>query len=159
MALYNVLTSKALKWRKNNYQSDYPIISEIMDFNLDPSTGNLRFLRKAQFEALENYWYLRLVEGTSHIFDLYKKFYNDEDLLNALNIKLSDEEWKKIALSGKGINSIFERIKNDNDFVKKYKLEALRETLSLSYPSYILALAMGAGKTILIGAIIATEFA
>ncbi len=37
--------------------------------------------------------------------------------------------------------------------------EALRETLSLSYPSYILALAMGAGKTILTGTIIATEFA
>ena len=29
----------------------------------------------------------------------------------------------------------------------------------LDYPSYILALAMGAGKTVLIGAIIATEFA
>jgi hypothetical protein len=38
-------------------------------------------------------------------------------------------------------------------------LEALRETLTLAYPSYILALAMGAGKTALIGAIFATEFA
>jgi len=37
-------------------------------------------------------------------------------------------------------------------------LEALRETLNLSFPSYILALAMGAGKTILMGAIAATEF-
>ncbi len=35
----------------------------------------------------------------------------------------------------------------------------LRETLTLDYPSYILALAMGAGKTVLIGAIVATEFA
>jgi hypothetical protein len=43
--------------------------------------------------------------------------------------------------------------------VKKYKLEAVRETLTLAYPSYILALAMGAGKTVLIGTIIATEFA
>ena len=31
--------------------------------------------------------------------------------------------------------------------------------MALDYPSYILALAMGAGKTALIGAIIATEFA
>lgn len=31
--------------------------------------------------------------------------------------------------------------------------------MTLDYPSYILALAMGAGKTILIGAIFATEFA
>jgi len=39
-------------------------------------------------------------------------------------------------------------------------LEALGwKPLTLAYPSYILALAMGAGKTVLIGAIIATEFA
>jgi len=62
-------------------------------------------------------------------------------------------------MSKGGINSIFEKIKVDEDFVREYRLEALRETLSLSYPSYILALAMGAGKTILIGTIIATEFA
>ena len=61
-------------------------------------------------------------------------------------------------MSKGGINSIFEKVKNDDDFVKKYKLDALKETLTLSYPSYILALAMGAGKTILIGTIIATEF-
>lgn len=159
LSLYSTLKSKVLEWRKNNYQSNYSIISEIMDFNLDPSTGNLRFLRKAQFEALETYWYLRLIEKTPHIFDLYKKLFQQEDLLNALNIKLSDEDWRKIAISGNGINSIFEKIKADDNFVKKYKLEALRETLSLSYPSYTLALAMGAGKTILIGTIIATEFA
>ncbi len=45
------------------------------------------------------------------------------------------------------------------EFVKKYKAEATRESLLLDYPSYILALAMGAGKTVLIGTIIATEFA
>ncbi len=48
---------------------------------------------------------------------------------------------------------------NGFDFVKKYHLEGLRESLFLDYPSYILALAMGAGKTVLIGSIIATEFA
>jgi hypothetical protein len=35
----------------------------------------------------------------------------------------------------------------------------VRETLTLDYASYILALAMGAGKTILIGSIVASEFA
>ena len=34
-------------------------------------------------------------------------------------------------------------------FAKELKLESLRETLSLDYPSYIFALAMAAGKTIL----------
>lgn len=165
MTLYGVLKSKLIEWRKNNYlpaasgQSNVPIISEILEFNLDPETGNLRFLRKAQFEALETYWYLRLVEGTPHIFDLYKRFYDDPvELFKALNIAISQEDLIKIMSKG-GINSIFEKIKEDEDFTKEYRLEALRETLSLDYPSYILALAMGAGKTILIGTIIATEFA
>jgi hypothetical protein len=159
MTLYSILKSKILEWRRNNYQSNFPTISEILDFNLDPETGNLRFLRKAQFEALETYWYLRLVEGTPHIFDLYKKLYDDPvKLFKALNITISQEDLIKIMSKG-GITSIFEKIKEDEDFVREYRLEALRETLSLSYPSYILALAMGSGKTILIGTIIATEFA
>jgi hypothetical protein len=57
------------------------------------------------------------------------------------------------------VKGTIDKIINDHNFVRQYKLEALRETLLLKYPSYILALAMGAGKTILIGAIIATEFA
>jgi hypothetical protein len=159
MTLYSILKSKVIEWRRNNYYSDYPIISEILEFNLKPETKNPRFLRKAQFEALETYWYLRLVEGTPHIFDLYKRLYDDPvKLFKALNITISQEDLIKIMSKG-GINSIFEKIKEDEDFVREYRLEALRETLSLSYPSYILALAMGAGKTILIGTIIATEFA
>ena len=75
-------------------------------------------LRAAQFRAVETYWYLRLVEGTPHIADLYC------DLFPSITDRL-------VAL--------------------------LRETLALDYPSRILALAMGAGKTVLIGAI-ATEF-
>ncbi|MFO0983753.1 MAG: DEAD/DEAH box helicase family protein, partial [Planctomycetota bacterium] len=39
------------------------------------------------------------------------------------------------------------------------RMASLRETLSLTYPSYILALAMGTGKTLVIGAILATELA
>lgn len=159
MPLYDILKSKVFEWRKNNYPSDFPIISEILEFNLDPETGNLRFLRKAQFEALETYWYLRLVEGTPHIFDLYKKLYDDPvELFKVLNIAISQEDLIKIMSKG-GIDSIFEKIKEDDDFVREYRLDALRETLLLYYPSYILALAMGAGKTILIGTIIATEFA
>jgi len=159
MSLHDKLKSKAVAWRKSQYQSDFPTISEILDFNFNPETDDLRFLRKAQFEALETYWYLRLIEKTPHIFDLYKRVFSTEALLDALGIRLTDEDWKKIAISGGGVDSVFEQIKNDDAFVKKYHLEALRETLMLSYPSYILALAMGAGKTILIGTIIATEFA
>lgn len=159
MSLYEILKSKVLEWRENNYPCDYPVISEIFNFNFNSETGNLSFLRKAQFEALETYWYLRLVEGTPHIFELHKKFYtNSVELFKALNINIPQEDLIEI-LSRGGKDLIFEKIKNDNDFIKQYKLEALRETLSLEYPSYILALAMGAGKTILIGSVIATEFA
>lgn len=158
MSLHNVLKSKTTEWRRNNYQSNYPTISEILDFNFDQETGNLRFLRKAQYEALEVYWYLRLVEKTPHIFDLYKRLYDEPvKLFKALNIVISQDDLIKIMSKG-GIDAVFEKIKEDDDFVRRYKLETLRETISLIYPSYILALAMGAGKTILIGTIIATEF-
>jgi type III restriction enzyme len=58
-----------------------------------------------------------------------------------------------------GFNGLVEKIKTDDILVKKYHLEAVRETLTSEYPSYFQALAMGAGKTVLIGAIFASEFA
>ena len=69
---------------------------------------------------------------------------------------ISDEAFRS---SNFDLARLLKRIKNDDDFVRDFKLESLRESLTLDYPSYILALAMGAGKTILIGGIIATEFA
>ncbi|MCK4347421.1 MAG: DEAD/DEAH box helicase family protein, partial [Thermoplasmatales archaeon] len=156
---YNILKSKVFGWRKSNYPCTFSVIHEIFDFNFDTETENLHFLRKAQFEALETYWYLRLVEKTPHIFELYKRLYPEStELLKALGVPTESQEILKLALSG-GVESILQKIKSDDNFVKKYRLEAVRETLSLTYPSYILALAMGAGKTILIGTIIATEFA
>jgi type III restriction enzyme len=159
MTLHSILKSKVSEWRESDYNSDYPVISEIFNYNLNPETQTLSYLRKAQFEALETYWYLRLVGKTPHIFDLYKKLFQPKELLNSLGINLTQEDLTDILLNGGGIDSIFEKIREDDEFVRKYRLEVLRETLILSYPSYILALAMGAGKTILIGTIIATEFA
>jgi len=156
------LKEKVIKWREEGYPCNYPALSEIFNYNLyEDESGNqiLRYLRKAQFETLETYWYLRVVEKTPHIFDLYNKLYdNPKEMFSALGITLTSEIWQEIALSGKGPNYIIEKIKTDDDFVKKNKLEAVRESLTLDYPSYILALAMGSGKTILIGSIICTEF-
>ncbi len=161
MTLNEILRIKIKNWRENNYQSNFPAIREIFEYNfLGTDDQNLRYLRKAQFEALETYWYLRLVENTPHIFDLYKKYFQGEDLLNVLNIRLTESDLRKILFSNNGgIETVFKEIKEDNGFVRKYHLEGLRESLFLDYPSYILALAMGAGKTVLIGSIIATEFA
>lgn len=159
----NILKEKVTKWRNENYPSSYSTIEEIFSFNFIESNGQinaLRYLRKPQIEALETYWYLRLVENTPKVFELYNKLFTDNDeLFKALGIELSAEIWKKIALSGKGANWLLDKIKSDNNFVKKNKFETVRETLDLQYPIYILALAMGAGKTVLIGSIIASEFA
>jgi len=161
MTLNEILKTKLKDWRESDYKSNYPVIREIFEYNfLDTENQNLRYLRRAQFEALETYWYLRIIEKTPHIFDLYKKYFQGENLLDALNVRLTEGDLRKILFSnGGGINTVFKKIKKDNDFVKKYRLEGLRESLFLDYPSYILALAMGAGKTVLIGSIIATEFA
>jgi len=77
------------------------------------------------------------------------------DLLQALNIDKKQEILQMIMDD----EDYLERIKIDDEFAKRNNLESLKESLDLTYPSYILALAMGAGKTILIGSIIAIEFA
>ena len=151
--LYQKLKSDVENWKQQGYASSYPVIATILNFNKNS------FLRQAQFEALETYWYLRLVKNTPNIFDLYKEYFSGKDLLKALGISLSEEDLTDLLLAGGGLDSIIEKVRSNDIFVKKYKLETLRETLTLSYPSYILALAMGAGKTILISSIIATEFA
>lgn len=156
--LYQQLAACVATWRANGYPSrNYPVIAEILEWAQVPETGQSRFLRRPQLRALETYWYLRLVEDTPHVFDLYRKLYpKQSELLSALG--LDHSEIKEYALD-EGLDALFERIKTDDAFVRDFDLESLRETLTLAYPSYILALAMGAGKTILIGAIIATEFA
>lgn len=124
---------------------------------LETETGGLRFLRRPQLRALETYWYVRLVEGTPHIFELYRRLFpKQSELLSTLGL---DHTAVKDFVVDESLDALWERLRTDDEFVRDLKLEALRETLTLAYPSYILALAMGAGKTILIGAIMATEFA
>lgn len=154
--LYQELAERVDQWRAAGYPSEgYPVIAEVLEWAANPEGPSFK-LRKPQLRALETYWYLRLIEKTPHIFDLYQKLYSEDlpKLLDALGI--SDDVFRA---AGFQPGELWKAIRSDDDFVRKYKLEALRETLTLDYPSYILALAMGAGKTILIGAIIATEFA
>lgn len=156
--LYQVLARKVDEWRREGYPApEYPAIAEIFEWASDPQSGTLRFLRKPQLRALETYWYLRLVEGTPHIFALYQKLFpRPLELLEALS--LGTPQIVRL-VAGQPLDSLWGRIRTDDRFVREFRLEGVRETLTLGYPSYILALAMGAGKTILIGAIFATEFA
>lgn len=155
--LYELIQNKVAEWRKAGYPSDdHPAVTEILEYATLPESNELRFLRTAQLQALETYWYLRLVEETPHIFELYQDYYTRSQLLAALGI--DSEEITNFALDH-GMPTLWDNIREDDRFVKNHNLESVRETITLDYPSYILALAMGAGKTILIGAIIATEFA
>ncbi len=151
--IYEKIKKEVPKWRKEDYKCDYPELFEI--FSHIKQQG---YLRKAQIEALEHYWYVRIVLNTPKIEDLYKKFYSGTNLLENLGIPYNKKEITDILINS-GLEGVIEKIKTDDEFTKKYKLEGLRESLTLPYPSYILALAMGAGKTILIASIIATEFA
>jgi len=157
LKLNETVAALVRKWRVGGYaHAEYPAIAEILEWQQEQD-GTQRFLRLPQVHALETYWYLRLAEGTPHVFDLYRKLYpRQSELLQALGL---DQEAIKTLVLDEGMDALWEKIKADDAFVHDFKLEALRETLVLDYPSYILALAMGAGKTVLIGAIIATEFA
>ena len=156
--LFKKISEETVVWKKKNYfHKDYPAISEILRF-ATLEDGSPRYLRHAQIIALETYWYLRLIENTPHIIDLYNKYYPDEiEFLEVLGIPTKSKKILQIMLKGK--DKMLDILKDDQRLIKELKLEALHETLTLNYPSYILALAMGAGKTILIGSIIATEFA
>ena len=143
------------KWREGGYISkDFSAISEILLWSKD-ETGQLRYLREAQFNALETYWYIRLILKTPKLLDLYQKYFpKKSDLVTAFGIPKSNEITNML-IDGE---DPFEKIKVDINFAKNLELDSLHESLNLNYPSYILALAMGAGKTVLIGAIVATEF-
>ena len=157
MHLYQVLAAHVDGWRSTGFpHQDYPAIAEVLEWAANPEGPGFR-LRLPQVRALETYWYLRLVADTPHILDLYRSLFpKTTDLLAALG--LTHDDIRSYVLDN-GMAALFERIKADDDFVRQFRLEALRETLSLAYPSYILALAMGAGKTLLIGSVFATEFA
>jgi len=154
-SLYQRLAERVGTWRDDRYRVErYPTIGEILDWAKAPEGSGFR-LRPPQIRALETYWYLRLVEGTPHIFELYRRLFpKTADLLSASGVSKDAFEKRDFDL-----DALWEAITNDDDFAHEYRLESLRETLTLDYASYILALAMGAGKTALIGAIIATEFA
>lgn len=154
--LHQLISVEVKAWREAGYDgTNYGVIAEILEYQTDRETGLRRFLRAPQIFALEVYWYVRLVRKTPRILDLYlEMFPRKADLITALGVPRTAFEAVDYE-----VDVLWDRILTSDQFVKTYKLEALRETLALAYPSYILALAMGAGKTLLIAAIIAAEFA
>ena len=163
MAHLHALTAeKVTAWKQAGYPCEaYPVIAEILEYQTIQAVPDApvesRYLRGAQIQALTTYWYLRLVKGTPSMLDLYKEVYPAKsDLRKALG--LTSEAIRDV-IEDIGLEGLLAKVREDDSFVKTHKLETLRETVALDYPSYILALTMGAGKTALIGSIIATEFA
>ncbi len=155
--LYQLMRNEVAQWRARAYPNgDWPALAEILTYAVNESD----YLRAPQKEALAAYWYIRSVLGAPDIAGLYDTIYkNPVEKLKALGLPAQNFEGLSVETQKAIFGDLVKRVKEDDEFVKKYKLSGLRETLTLPYPSYILALAMGAGKTVLIGSIIATEFA
>ena len=155
--LFEALKTKIETWRSEGYLCEqYPLLTEILNYQKDEQ-GRLTFLRQAQFEAIETYFYLRCVLNTPKVLAIYKHcFPKAREQRKVLGIPTNHAGI--LDLIDEGID-IFQHIASNEEFAKELKLNTLYESLTLDYPSYILALVMGAGKTLLIGAIIGIEFA
>ena len=129
MNLFEILVEKTKEWRDNNYQSDdFPAISEILLFAKEDS--KLRFLREPQFRAMEVYWYLRIKQNTPDFISLYKTMFpKRSDFLQALNID-KKEEIKQMIFDDE---DYLERIKTDDEFVKRNNLESFKESLDAGF--------------------------
>jgi hypothetical protein len=98
---------------------------------MDLDAGGPRFLRAPQLRALETYWYLRLVEGTPHVLDLYRRLYPaTTEFLEALG--LGQPQLQRMALDD-GVDALLERVRTDDELVRDYKLESVRETPQLGF--------------------------
>jgi hypothetical protein len=89
--LHQEIASRVAAWRADGYAcSEFPVIAEVLEWARASDTGALRYLRRPQLQALETHGYLRLVENTPHIADLYRKIYppgnNLAGLLEAVGI-------------------------------------------------------------------------
>jgi len=79
MTLIELLKIKVKEWREDGYPSEFKAIKEIFEFAyLDSKIGHkrLQYLRTPQYQALEIYWYLRLIEKTNKIYHIPKVLYH-----------------------------------------------------------------------------------
>ena len=64
--------------------------------------------------------------------DVYTKYFEGRKLLDILGLGFFYENYPEDLIDKNTIETFFNKIKNDNEFVKKNKLESIRET-SVSY--------------------------
>ncbi len=166
--LHHELQRRVTAWSADAYRHAlYPSVGELLrwahapDFHalspntLPPQSPNNFQLRPPQLHALETYWYLRLLLGSPHVRDLYTALFPDEQAW-ATALAIPAKAWQAV---GQSRERFMHSLQTDEHFVRQHRLESISETMALPYPSYIFALAMGVGKTALIGSLIAGEFA
>lgn len=161
--LHHELQRRVSAWRADAYRHAlYPSVGELFrwahapDSQAMPPHAPSNFqLRPPQLRALETYWYLRLALGSPQVRDLYTALFPDEQAW-ATALAIPAKAWQAV---GKNRERLLGALQMDEHFVQQHRLESIAETMALPYPSYIFALAMGVGKTVLIGSLIASEFA
>ena len=86
--LHQALSTRVAGWREDGCSHDrFPAIAEILGYACeDDETRQLRYLWAAQFRALETYRYLRLVDGTRHVAELYERCF-----------ELVTDRWRRLA--------------------------------------------------------------
>ena len=114
MHLYEILAQRVSLWRQKDYAHEhYPTIAEVLEWAANPRSDGFR-LRPPQIRALETYWYLRLVEGTPKIFDLYcKSFSTRKELLEALAVPQAAFE-----AADYDLEALWESIKANDGFAR-----------------------------------------
>jgi hypothetical protein len=118
--LYQALTQRVDAWRASNHPcDDFPAIREILEFATeDGEPGQLRYLRRAQFRALETYWYLRLVLGTPKVPALYERLFEDlPDRLDAMGV--NERLFKEAKYD---YAALIKRVREDDAFVRELVL-------------------------------------
>lgn len=124
--LFNVIQTRVAVWREAKYLCDFPAIAEILEYawiDIDEERTP-RFLRSPRIRALETYRYLRLIQKTPSVPELYERLLEDpKEYLRAREV---DPQTVLKVLLKKGIPGVLEQIKTDDVFVKQHKFSKSR---------------------------------
>lgn len=131
----NKIRQKVEKWRKEDCKGAESETKTILSH-----IKRVGFLHEPQIEALETYIYLKEIAGNKPNTEVFKSFYSDDgEMLLGLGIP----KYKAFDLIGNTAK------------INELIAEKFGE---LDYPNQVYALTMGAGKTILMGVMIAYDF-
>ncbi|KPX71681.1 MULTISPECIES: TnsA endonuclease N-terminal domain-containing protein [Pseudomonas syringae group genomosp. 2] len=128
---------------RQNYKE---LTRKFLDFN-NPDKNPKAFLRQPQYEALEVYVFLKEFLGNAKVEEIFKHWFEKQG-------RFADRSEGGVVSGSAGQVGLFDKITQDQ---YKAVFAAMRKN-SRAYPSYIFALTMGTGKTILMATCIFYEF-